>query len=290
MKSMPNWMSWPCASIGVLFIAWGFLSSKMDTSTGPALLFIACFAGLVGSVTWQYNIEPINPTLSDNEPQKNVSSTLPKLKSMIPHLQVTPLDIEERPNLIFINFNILNDSDYLAKNILFDIKFGDSLWKKEAWKSSSIDLNNQLLKEKNDPLMASILSETSEQKLKEMLKDYHDSPAIRELKPWAKVKLSLFDENKDFLVKQKMYFASGGKSIPIDPQESSSYLASQGWKEQIDKSENGKPIEISIYVSWENEKGKLFVQIIKYHLIITKIKTGSSHKFLPAGDPITKFD
>ncbi len=61
-------------------------------------------------------------------------------------------------------------------------------------------------------------------------------------------------------------------------------------EEQIDKSENGKPIEISIYVSWENEKGKLFVQVIKYHLIITKIKTGSSHKFLPAGDPITKFD
>jgi len=59
---------------------------------------------------------------------------------------------------------------------------------------------------------------------------------------------SIFDKNKDFLVKQETYFFSGGKSIPIDPQES------QGCKEQIDKNENEKPIEVSIYLSWENEK------------------------------------
>jgi hypothetical protein len=122
-----------------------------------------------------------------------------------------------------------------------------------------------------------------------MLKNYLDSPTINELKPRARVKLYTMDENKDFIVKQKMYFASGGKMTPIDPKESTSYLVSQGWKEQIDKSESGKPIEILLYVSWENEKGKLFVQIIKYQLVCTKINTGRSYKFLPVGEPITKY-
>jgi hypothetical protein len=121
------------------------------------------------------------------------------------------------------------------------------------------------------------------------LKNYLDSPTISELKPMAKVKLFTMDENQDFIVKQKMYFASGGKMTSIDPQESTSYLVSQGWKDQIDKSESGKPIEILLYVSWENEKGKLFVQIIKYQLICTKIKTGRSYKFLPEGEPIKKY-
>ena len=330
VKSMPNWITWPCVSIGVLFIAWGFLSLIMNISTGPALLFISCFAGLVGSVAWQFNIKPMNLSLSDikpsnqhqvsqpltpkqptaeeiarevlkqlpddsipkeiEEPRKYVKPTPPTPTVMIPQLQVTPLDVEERLDSIVIKFDILNDSDYLAKNILLDIRFGDSLWKKEAWKSSSIDSDNKLFKEKDDPLIAAILSKTSEQKLKEMLKNYLDSPTFGELKPRAKVKSYTMDENKDFLVKQKMYFASGGKFTPIDPQESPSYLVSQGWKEQIDKSESGKPIEILLYVSWENEKGKLFVQIIKYELVCTKIKTGRSYKFLPTGEPITKYN
>lgn len=171
MKSTPNWILWPCVSIGVLLIAWGFLSLKINISIGPALLFIACFAGLVGSVAWQCNIKPINIALSDIKPSNQHQDSLPSSPTvMIPQLQVTPLDIEEKPDSTIIKFDILNDSDYLAKNILLDIKFGDSLWKKEAWKSSSIDFDNKLLKEKDDPLMAKILSETSEQKLKEMLK------------------------------------------------------------------------------------------------------------------------
>ena len=330
MKSMPNWISWPCVSIGVLFMAWGFLSSMMNISTGPALLFISCFAGLVGSVAWQYNIKPMNLALSDKnpgsqhqdlqpsipkqptakeiardvlqqlpddsiskkieEPKEYINHKPPTLTALIPHLQVTPLDIEERPDSTVIKFNVLNDSDYLAKNILLDIKFGDSLWEKEAWKASSIDFHNKLLNEKDDPLMAEILSDTSEQKLKEMLKNYIAHPTISELRPGAKVKLYIMDENKDFLVKHKMYFASGGKMTPIDPQESTSYLVSQGWKEQIDKNESGKPIEILLAVSWENEKGKLFAKTIKYHLICTKIKTGRSYKFLPARESKTNYN
>src|SRR4030042_2323524 len=199
-------------------------------------------------------------------------------KTGIPQLQVTPVNIEERLDSTILEFHVLNYSNYVAKNISVDIKFGNSLWwKKDLWKASSQDTQNKLLKEKNDQLMAKILSQTSEEKLKEIHNNHLNRPLLNELKPGVKIKAWTMDVNKDWALKQKVFFTANGKTTPIKPEENPDFQESQGWKEQIDNTESGKPIEILLRVVLENEIGKKSDQIFKYQLIVTKIGTGKSY-------------
>lgn len=248
-----------------------------------------------------YSIDKLNQkTTGSQSPNVNVgpggksiinyNNSKGAVKKIIPLIQVKPLDIDERLDCTIIHFEILNDSDYVANNILVDIIFGDSTWKKELWKSSSIDFDNKMFKKKDDPLIAAILSETGEQKLKEILKNYLNLPTWDKLKPGSKIELHMADMNRDWILEQKMFFGSNKKLTPIDPKTSSMYLESQGWKEQINNTENGKPIKILLNVSWENEKGRKFDNIIEYHLFCTKIGTGRSFKFLPTGNIIKNYD
>jgi hypothetical protein len=216
--------------------------------------------------------------------------TPPSTTIIIRLLQITPLDIEERPWETIISFDILNYSDYVANNILVDVKFGNSLWARELWKSSAIDNENKRLKEKNNPLIAEILSHISEQEQKKMLKNFLNLPTYPKLIPGAKIGLFMGDMNKDWILKQEFFSVSGGKSTPIEPQKSLEYQTSLGWKEQIDNTESGKPIKISLYVSWENEIGKKIDKVIEYHLICTKFGTGRSFKFLPTGNIIKNYE
>jgi hypothetical protein len=241
------------------YIVWTFPWLKESLGRRLAgLLFVAACLCLLGDYVW---------------PQ-------PKQFS-VPQLQVTPVNIEESLGVTTLKLHVLNCSDYVAKNISVDIKFGDSLWKNDLWKAASKDIDNKLLEGKNDPLMAEILSQTSEEKLREMSNNYLDRPLLNELKPGVKIKVYMMDVNKDWVLKQKMFFVSGGKTAPIKPEESSEFQKSQGWKEQIDNTETGKPIKILLRVIWENEIGKKFDQIFEYQLICTKIGTGKSYNFLP---------
>jgi len=201
-----------------------------------------------------------------------------------PQLQVTPTDIrDDNMAVTTMTIYVLNDSDYVAKHISVDIQFGDSLWKKELWKAASISVHDRLLAGRDDPLMAEILSKTSEQELKEMLRNYLDHPSLEELKPRVRNKLYIMDVNKDWVLRQETFWASGGKLTPIKPEESSDYQESQGWKEQIENTESGEPIKISLRTVWENEIGRVFDQTDEYQLICTKIGTGRSYTFLPIG-------
>lgn len=206
---------------------------------------------------------------------------------MIPELQVTPSDIRD-DNVSFTEMVIyvLNYSDYAAKNISVDIKFGDSLWKGELRKASSLNTFDELLAQKDDPLIAHILANTSEEEQREMHRSFLGHPLVDELKPGVEIKVGMMDTNKDWVLKQELFFSSGGKDIPIEPEQSYLYQESQGWKEQIDNTDSGEPIKILLRTVWENEIGKKFGEIVEYQLICTKIGTGRSYTFLPTGNVI----
>lgn len=53
VKDVPQWVAWPGMTIGLLLIVWGILPIHDHMRSGPALLFIACAAGIVSSVFWQ---------------------------------------------------------------------------------------------------------------------------------------------------------------------------------------------------------------------------------------------
>jgi len=59
VKTMPNWVTWPGISIGVLSFLWGLLPNHQKIPNGPAILFIISIAGIVGSVAW-YNVAKIS--------------------------------------------------------------------------------------------------------------------------------------------------------------------------------------------------------------------------------------
>jgi len=52
VKNMPHLVTWPSISIGVCLILWGILPNHQKIPIGPAILFIACIAGIAGSVAW----------------------------------------------------------------------------------------------------------------------------------------------------------------------------------------------------------------------------------------------
>jgi hypothetical protein len=266
------------------YIVWTFPWLKESLGRRLAgLLFVAACLCLFGDYVWpqqkQFNDQS---KIKKGEISQVEQPKQPIFAAIVPQLQVTPIDIEERLDSTILKFHILNYSNFVAKNISVDIKFGDSLWwKKDLWKASSQDTHNKLLKEKDGPLMAETLSQTNEEELKERHNNYLNRPILKELKPGVKIKAGTMDVNKDWALKQKVFFTASGKTTLIKPEENPDLQESQGWKEQIDKTESGKPIKILFRVIWENEIGKKFDQIFEYQLICTKIGTGKSYNFLP---------
>jgi hypothetical protein len=269
------------AAIGLLILV--LQETKMIAGHVPlfATIIIVLFVATIG--IYVYGFWPVKKSEKDGQ---GATPKIP-LDLIIPKLQVTPSDIiDNNIAMTAMVVFILNYSEYVAKNVSVDVKFGDSLWKNDLWKASSMAFNNKLLAVKDDPLVAEILSTVGEIKVREMLKGYLEHPIIDELKPGAKHRARIFDVNKDWVLKQKMFFGSRGKSTPIKPEESTSYRESQGWKEQIDNIPSGEPIKISLHTVWHNEIDKKFDQTDEFQLICTKIETGRSYTFLPTGSVV----
>lgn len=191
---------------------------------------------------------------------------------IVPKLQVKPIDIQERINITQMKIDILNYSEYVARNIFVDIKFGDHSWKRELTKAEYKDTNRL------------IVFDTDDKKLKNILENFYNRPIWNELKPGRAIKLYMADEKKEFLLKQKTYLSyPDGTMTPISPTETSSYRRSQGWSEDLKKTCSGQPIRILIRAIWENEIGKKFDRIVEYKLVCTKIGTGRSYTFIPSG-------
>jgi len=191
---------------------------------------------------------------------------------ILPKLQVKPVDISETLIATSVKIDILNYSEYTAKNIFIDIKFGNHPWKRELTRAESKDAEK------------SIEFETKDRKLEEILEKFYNQPICDELRPGKAIILSVGDENKDFWSKQKMLFRyPDGKEVPIPPTETSPYRRSQGWGKDLHKIDSGEQIKILIRAIWENEIGKKFDRIVEYSLICTKIGAGYSYTFVPSG-------
>jgi hypothetical protein len=53
---MPNWVTWPGISVGVLFIIWGLLPNHEKIPLTQAILFIMFFAGAISCFAWGLSI------------------------------------------------------------------------------------------------------------------------------------------------------------------------------------------------------------------------------------------
>jgi hypothetical protein len=183
-------------------------------------------------------------------------------------LQIQPIDIDDdSPDAIYMAVDVLNHSNYMAKNITIDIKVGDNQWK------------NQLN-------IASVVSNITEPALKERLKNIFKYLSLNELGAWKKTRVHIGDLNKDWLLKEKTFSAiwvDGQLKITnaIDTKATKEYQISQGWKEQIEKAQNHEPIKILFHVTWEDKTGKKDDRIFEYELACTKVETGTSYVFLP---------
>ena len=188
------------------------------------------------------------------------SSKIAKEK-IIPKLQAKPIDIEERISITGIVIDILNYSEYKAKNIFVDIKFNDKPWKKEATKAEHKDTDKLIrFNDKTEKIVYDKLI---------------NRPVWKELEPGKSFKLHIGDENKDFLLEEKVFFRNGkGKDIPIPVTETSAFRRSQDWINDLKKMETGDQIKVLIRTVWENEIGKIFDRVVEYKIICTKIGKG----------------
>ena len=188
---------------------------------------------------------------------------------IIPMLQVKPIDIIDRGNITQIRIDIINFSEYIAKNIFIDIKFSDKPWKRQLIIAEHRN-SNKLIK-----------FDIEDKEVREMLENFYNMPTWDELKPGESFKLYMGDENKEFLSKQKIYFSnSDGTKIPIPLTETSSYRLSQGWQDELQKLDSGQQINVLFRKVYENEIGRKFDRIVEYKLNCTKIGTGRSYTFI----------
>jgi hypothetical protein len=75
VKDMPNWVTWPGIGIGVLFFIWGILPNHQKIPLGPAILFIFCVAGMIGSAAW-YCIETKTPSKPASDSSADIAALL----------------------------------------------------------------------------------------------------------------------------------------------------------------------------------------------------------------------
>jgi hypothetical protein len=274
---MPKWVFSAIGAVASTALVVGLpLAGFQSTQLGIGLLVLAGLSYLFLILT----LPPVAKRIK--WPLLRSLVTTEKLDLIIPHLQATPADIlDDNIAITTMVIYILNHSDYLAKNISVDIKFGNSLWKHDLWKASGLNSYDKLLELKDDPLISDILSKSSKQEQMAMHKRFLDHPLMDKLKPGQKIKVYLMDMNREHILKGNYFFGSMGKMTPIKPEESPGYQESQGWKEQIDNTPSGEPIRISLHTGWQNEIDKKFDQIDEFQLIRTKIGTGRSYTFLP---------
>jgi hypothetical protein len=192
-----------------------------------------------------------------------------KKDMIIPKLQIKPISIEEKFNLTQMEVNILNYSEFTAKNIFLDIKFPDKPWRKELIIAADRDRNEIFIKDRENI---------------EIIESMNKLPTWDELKPGKSVRIYMYDENKEYLSNQKMFYRnSDGTEVPIPFNESIFYKRSQDWQGELKKLDNGNKINILFRIAYSNEIERRFERIVEYQLICTKIGTGKSYTFIPTG-------
>jgi hypothetical protein len=75
VKDMPQWLTWPGLSFGVLLALWGLLPNHDKIPYGPAFLFITCTSGIAASVAWFYTTAASAISTLDNKISFNCYSS-----------------------------------------------------------------------------------------------------------------------------------------------------------------------------------------------------------------------
>lgn len=265
---MPKWAIGIIATIVVLSIGLAVQFSGVQNIKLAIVLLV--IAG-IGGMFLLLNLPPVARRI--RSPRLKRLVTRDDLNSIVPKLQITPFAIlDDDKATTAMKMYVLNCSNYVAKNISVDIKFGKSQWKKELHRAASLNAHKRFFSPNQEEMTRH--------------RSFLELPILDKLEPGQKRVIGMIDENKDWLSNQKMLFASGNESktlseIPV--KDNPLYQESQGWKEQVEDTKGDGLIQISFCMAWENETGKAFGQVVEYQLICTKIGATRSYKFLPTG-------
>lgn len=116
VKDMPHWVTWPGISIGILFIIWGILPAHQKIQIGPAILFIAGFAAIVGSVAW-YSIANQDNIKAEKQPTaEEIAKEVVKQPPDQPTEEVNRPYFTVEPKLIMDKFNNVEWLDLIITN------------------------------------------------------------------------------------------------------------------------------------------------------------------------------
>jgi len=268
---MPRWVFAIIAVTVPFLVGTGFQASGLQGIKLAITLW--CLAG-IGLIVLLLNLPPVARRIKSPRLKRLVIRD--DLNSVVPKLQITPFAIlDDDKATTAMKMYVLNCSNYVAKNILVDIKFGKSRWKKELHKAASLHAHKRFFAPNHEEMKRH--------------RSFLELPILDKLQPGEKLVIGMIDENKDWLLNQKMLFVSGTESktsseIPVE--DTPFYQESQGWKEQIENTKDGGVIQISFSMVWENEIGKTSTQVVEYQLICTKIGAMRSYKFLPTGNVV----
>jgi pimeloyl-ACP methyl ester carboxylesterase len=175
--------------------------------------------------------------------------------NIVPKLQIKPIVLGVIDSFgTILNIEILNYSDYVAKKIHFDIKFGDHTWKYM----------------------------TEKVKYQKSMPEFDGKETELELKPGNVFTKSLFDINSDCI--GRVALELNGK--PFVFKNIDDFPISQDWRDDLKKINNGGNIKITIKADWENEFGRRFDKIIEYNINIIRHGSITSYTFIPTGNTI----
>lgn len=268
---MPKWAIPTITTIVLLSLQVALQIS--DFQSKELAITLWCLAG-IGVIFLLLTLPPVARRIKSPLLKRLV--TRGELNSIVPRLQITPFAIlDDDKATTAMKMYVLNCGNYVAKNISVDIRFGRSQWKKELHKAASLDADKRFFTPNHEEMKRH--------------RSFLELPILDKLQPGEKRVIGMIDENKDWLLNQKMLFVGGNESktfsaIPVE--DSPFYQESQGWKEQIENPKDGGLIQISFCMVWENEIGKTFKQVVEYQLICTKIGAMTSYKFLPTGNVV----
>ena len=110
VKDMPHWVTWPGLTIGALFVLWGVTPEHDKSPHAPIFLFIACAAGIAGSIAWFLDARETEGDMlrEVNVSVECISEILPKTfapNETVRALQLFPLPVQNGGGGLPILFN-----------------------------------------------------------------------------------------------------------------------------------------------------------------------------------------
>jgi hypothetical protein len=134
---MPNWVTWPGISIGLLLLLWGCLPNRQSIPDGPAILLIACVAGLIGSATWYTGVRKgkiktdKQPTAAETEVNRPYFTAEPQLIldefNKVDRVDITITNVGKTPANPMFGYTIIYQRQQKSKVLIHPQSFTNDL-------------------------------------------------------------------------------------------------------------------------------------------------------------------